>query len=260
MEAPETTLERRSVKGAAQGAPLVSIVIPAFNEASRIGNSIAQIDAFVKGVPYTIEVIIVDDGSIDGTSDVVASSQSPFMRVVRNSANHGKGYSVRQGVLEANGEWVLFSDADLSAPIDQLDKLLQVAIADSADIVIGSRAVDRKYIEKHQSSFREFGGILFNQIVKLLLGLELQDTQCGFKLFRREKTRVLFEKQTTPGFGFDPEILFLASRHQLRIREVPVRWSHSEGSKVHFLRDGARMFTDLVRIRWNHLRGKYSRN
>jgi glycosyltransferase involved in cell wall biosynthesis len=241
-----------------QQKPLVSIVIPAFNEASRIGDSVQRIDAFLEKTSSLTEVIIVDDGSTDGTSDVIRRVASSKIRLIRNSTNHGKGYSVRHGVLAAKGEWVLFSDADLSAPIDQLDKLLQVAMKEEADIVIGSRAVDRSYIEKHQSPFREFGGIFFNWMVRLVLGLKLQDTQCGFKLFHRKKTRRIFEKQTTNGFGFDPEILFLADRQHLRIREVSVRWSHSEGSKVKFLRDGLRMFADLVRIRWNHMRGKYS--
>jgi glycosyl transferase family 2 len=153
---------------------------------------------------------------------------------------------------------VLFTDADLSAPIEELQKLFDVATREDADIVIGSRAVDRSYIEKHQNRFRELGGIFFNLMVRLLLGLNLNDTQCGFKLFKRERMKAVFEKQTTQGFGFDPEILFIAAKRGLKIREVPVRWSHSEGSKVSFLRDGTRMFADLVRIRWNYLLGKYS--
>ena len=237
--------------------PWVSIVIPAYNEATRIGNSIQTIDDLVGKASYPLEVIIVDDGSTDGTAQIVAARSSK-VRIIRNSPNKGKGYSVRRGVLEAKGEWVLFSDADLSAPIDELSKLLDVATKENADVVIGSRAVDRSYIEKHQSPFREFGGIFFNWMVRLLLGLNLSDTQCGFKLFHRTRTRPVFEKQTTDGFGFDPEILFLADRSHLRIREVPVHWSHSDGSKVNFLRDGTRMFTDLVRIRWNHIRGRYS--
>jgi hypothetical protein len=152
----------------------------------------------------------------------------------------------------------LFTDADLSAPIEELDKLLEVAVKEGADIVIGSRALDRKYIEKHQSRIREFGGIVFNFMVRLLLGLPLRDTQCGFKLFRREKSRRIFEQLTTLGFGFDPELLFLAKRKGIKVRETPVRWSHAEGSKVNFLRDGVRMFFDLLRIRWNAIMGRYS--
>jgi dolichyl-phosphate beta-glucosyltransferase len=258
MATRETSVEMRHVPETAYDHPVVSIVVPAFNEASRIGNSIRQIDEFLSQAAMPMEVLVIDDGSSDATSDVVRSVHAPAVRLIRNGENHGKGYSVRQGVLNAKGEYVLFTDADLSAPIIELQKLYDVAIRDKADVVIGSRAVDRSYIEKHQNRFRELGGILFNRMVRLLLGLDLNDTQCGFKLFHRERTRDIFEKQTTLGFGFDPEILYVAARRGLRIREVPVRWSHSEGSKVNFMRDGVRMFGDLLRIRWNYFRGKYS--
>lgn len=237
---------------------MVSIVVPAFNEAARIGGSIQKIDAFVRQSPHSFEVIVVDDGSVDETADVVARCRTKELRLVRNHENHGKGYTVRQGVLAATGRYVLFTDADLSAPIEELNKLLDIARNEGADVVIGSRAVDRSYIDKHQSRLRETGGIVFNLMVRLLLGLRLHDTQCGFKLFDRQKSRRIFEKQTTFGFGFDPELLFLAKRYGLTIRETPVRWSHVEGSKVRFLSDGLRMFLDLVRIRWNAIIGRYS--
>jgi glycosyltransferase involved in cell wall biosynthesis len=182
----------------------------------------------------------------------------PGLRLVQNETNHGKGYSVRQGVLASTGEFVLFSDADLSAPIEELPRLLDAAADQRADVVIGSRAIDRSLIGKHQPRFRESGGILFNVMVRLLLGLNIQDTQCGFKLFRRERVVEIFRQQTTPGFGFDPEVLFLAARRNLKIAEIPVRWNHAEGSKIRFLRDGVKMFLDLVRIRWNYIRGRYS--
>jgi glycosyltransferase involved in cell wall biosynthesis len=240
------------------GKPMVSIVVPAYNEAQRIGESIKKIDAFVRASPLSFELIVVDDGSRDDTAATVSKSQTKGLRLVRNEQNHGKGYTVRQGVLAASGEYVLFTDADLSAPIEELNKLLDVALKDGADVVIGSRAVDRTFIEKHQSRFRELGGIIFNKMVRLLLGLKLHDTQCGFKLFHRQKSRRIFELQTTQGFGFDAELLFLAARNGLKIRETPVRWSHSEGSKVNPVRDGLRMFSDLVRIRWNAIIGRYS--
>src|SRR5262249_51823706 len=156
------------------------------------------------------ELIVVDDGSADRTAEIVARSRAQGLRLVRNERNHGKGYTVRQGVLAASGKYVLFTDADLSAPIEELDKLMDVATRESADVVIGSRGLDRAYIEKHQSRLRELSGMTFNLMVRLLLGLQLHDTQCGFKLFDREKSRELFEKQTTLGFGFDAELLFLA--------------------------------------------------
>ena len=242
----------------ADGQPMLSIVIPAFNEAARIGDSIKKIDTFMRQSPLSFELIVVDDGSADNTADVVGRIQVKGLRLVRNDHNHGKGYTVRQGVLAASGEYVLFTDADLSAPIEEANKLLDVAIKEGADVVIGSRAVDRGYIEKRQSGLRELGGIVFNFMVRVLLGLRLRDTQCGFKLFHRQRSRRIFEQQTTSGFGFDPELLFLAKRNGLKIRETSVRWSHSEGSKVKFLRDGIRMFFDLVRIRWNVIIGRYS--
>jgi glycosyltransferase involved in cell wall biosynthesis len=238
--------------------PVVSIVVPAFNEAGRIGDSIKKIDAFIQQSPLSFEIIVVDDGSTDDTAEIVRDSGIKGVRLVQNYRNQGKGYTVRHGVLVASGEYVLFTDADLSAPIEELNKLLEVAVKESADVVIGSRALDRKYIEKHQSRFRELGGMVFNLMVRTLLGLRLHDTQCGFKLFRRETSRRVFEQQTTFGFGFDPELLFLAKRNGLTIRETSVRWSHAEGSKVNFLRDSIRMFFDLLRIRWNAVIGRYS--
>jgi glycosyltransferase involved in cell wall biosynthesis len=244
--------------GVVTDCPTVSIVIPAYNEAERIGDSIRKVNEYVRQSRLPIEVIVVDDGSIDSTRDIVRANSQGSLRLITNAENQGKGYSVRQGMVNATGTWVLFTDADLSAPIEELQKLFDVAIKEDADIVIGSRAVDRSYIEKHQKRFRELGGIFFNVMVRLLLGLKLSDTQCGFKLFKRERTKAVFEKQTTHRFGFDPEILFIAAKRGLKIREVPVRWSHSEGSKVSFLRDGTRMFADLVRIRWNYVLGRYS--
>jgi glycosyltransferase involved in cell wall biosynthesis len=233
--------------------PKLSIVVPAFNEATRIGDSLRRIKEFVNTVPFQTELIVVDDGSRDETSNIVTGLQFPGLRLIRDAENHGKGHAVTLGVLAAVGEYVLFSDADLSAPIEEFKKLLAAAVAENADVVIGSRGVDRSVIERHQSPAREMGGVIFNKMVRLLLGLNIHDTQCGFKLFRREKTVPIFRKLTTAGFGFDAELLFLASRAGLKIREVPVRWSHSEGSKVRFLSDGVRMLTDLLRIRWNYL-------
>jgi glycosyltransferase involved in cell wall biosynthesis len=257
MEASETSTGRGFVAVQADGRPVLSIVVPAFNEAARIGNSIREIDAFMRQSSVSCELIVVDDGSEDNTSDIVTQAQVRGLRLLRNAENHGKGYTVRQGVLAATGTYVLFTDADLSAPIEEASKLFDVAMKQGADVVIGSRAVDRSYIEKRQSPIRETGGIVFNQMVRLLLGLDLRDTQCGFKLFNRQKCRSIFEMQTTMGFGFDPELLFLAKRKGLTICETPVRWSHAEGSKVSFFRDGIRMFLDLARIRWNAVIGRY---
>jgi glycosyltransferase involved in cell wall biosynthesis len=235
----------------------VSFVIPAFNEAARIQTSLQRISEYLKGVPYATEIIVVDDGSTDKTVDIVKSLEIPGLRLLPSLENHGKGYSVRKGVLSATGHFVLFTDADLSAPIEELEKLLVVAVKENADVVIGSRGLDMNFIEKHQSSMRESGGRLFNVMVRLVLGLNIYDTQCGFKLFRRATVISAFEKLTTDRFGFDPELLFIMTKQGLKIREVSVRWSHVEGSKVQFLSDGVRMFTDLLRIRWNSFKGKY---
>lgn len=258
MEASETSTRSGFVAIADSTQPVVSIIVPAFNEASRIGKSIRKIDSFMRRSPFSCELIVVDDGSADDTADIVSQSRTKGLKLVRNERNHGKGYTVRQGVLSATGKYVLFTDADLSAPIEELNKLIEVALNEDADVVIGSRAVDRRYIEKHQSRLRELSGITFNMMVRLILGLRLHDTQCGFKLFDRAKSRRIFEQQTTFGFGFDAELLYLAQRNGLRIRETPVRWSHAEGSKVRVIRDGLRMFMDLVRIRWNAITGRYS--
>ena len=237
--------------------PKVSIVIPAFNESRRIADSLGKLREFLGTTSLSFEIQVVDDGSTDGTGTIVRRFEREGVRLIRHHERRGKGHSVRTGMLKATGTYVLFTDADLSTPIDELLKLYDTAERDAADIVIGSRALDRRYIERHQSRFRETGGILFNRLVRIALGLKLHDTQCGFKLFHRDRTRSLFEKQTIDGFGFDPEILFLAARRRLRVREMPVRWSHADDTKVRVIRDGLRMVADLVRIRLNDFAGKY---
>jgi dolichyl-phosphate beta-glucosyltransferase len=238
-------------------SPRISIVIPVFNESSRIADSLSKVREFLGKTPLSFEILVVNDGSTDGTAEIVRRFEREGVRVIHHAENRGKGHSVRSGVLKAFGTYVLFTDADLSTPIDELRKLYDIAERDHADIVIGSRAIDRRYIERHQSRFREIGGIVFNRLVRIGLGLKLHDTQCGFKLFHRDRTRSIFEKQTIDGFGFDPEILFLATRRRLRIREVSVRWSHADDTKIRVIRDGLRMIADLVRIRLNQFAGKY---
>ncbi len=235
----------------------VSIVIPSYNEELRLPATLERIAAYLEREKRNTEVIVVDDGCTDRTTEVARSFQEkiPQLRVVANGTNRGKGYSVRRGSLEARGEIVLFTDADLSSPIEEAGKLL-AALKDH-DVAIGSRAVDRRLIEVRQSVFREFAGILFNKIVRLILRLPFVDTQCGFKAFRRKRCRVIFEQQTIERFGFDPELLYLARHHGLSIVEVPVRWAHSPATKVSMLRDSVQMFLDVVIIRWNALRGKY---
>ena len=238
--------------------PELSIVIPSFNEQSRLPSTLKAISNYIKSSGRSTEVIVVDDGSRDRTAGVASSytREIPGLRVLSNRGNRGKGYSVRRGMLEAQGSVVLFTDADLSAPIEEADKLL-AALADH-DVAIGSRAVDRSLISVHQSRFREVAGIIFNLIVRLTLRLPFVDTQCGFKAFRREPCRIIFEQQRIERFGFDPELLYLARHHGLRAIEIPVRWAHSPATKVSMFRDSFQMFLDVFIIRGNALRGLYA--
>jgi len=252
-------------------APELSIVIPAYNEEGRLGRALSHIREYFlerhmpQGVAPEItleqlEILVVDDGSKDGTARIAEewAREMPCVRMVSNQENRGKGYSVRHGMLEARGRLALFTDADLSSPIEEIEKLL-AAISAGYDIAIGSRALDRTLISIHQSRHRELAGIIFNGFVRVITGLPFHDTQCGFKIFCREPSRAIFEQQRIERFGFDPEILFLAKRHGLRIAEVPVRWAHDPATKVHVLRDSVMMFCDLLVVRWNWLLGRYSK-
>jgi glycosyltransferase involved in cell wall biosynthesis len=204
-------------------------------------------------------VLVVDDGSSDATAAVAEAARGkiPLLQVVRNGVNRGKGFSVRHGMQKASGRVVLFTDADLSAPIEEADKLL--AALEKNDVAIGSRAMNRSLISIHQSPFREFAGIVFNTVVRVILRLPFVDTQCGFKAFRRESCQIIFEQQRIERFGFDPELLYLARHHGLRALEIPVRWAHSPATKVSMLRDSLQMFLDVFLIRRNSLLGRYPR-
>ncbi len=237
--------------------PELSVVIPAYNEEARLPRSLARIREYLLRAHPSSEIIVVDDGSTDRTADAVRSLQKETqdLQLLVNEQNRGKGYSVRAGMLAARGEITLFTDADLSAPIEEAEKLL--AALHSADVAIGSRALDRSLIQVHQSRSRELAGILFNLMVRIATGLPFEDTQCGFKAFRTDRARVIFEQQTIEGFGFDPEMLFLAKRHGLRAVEVPVVWAHDPRTKVHMTRDSLQMFAALWQIRWNAMRRRY---
>jgi len=242
-------------------APELSVVIPAYNEEKRLGRGLERLRQYFEQecvLPGGVEILVVDDGSTDGTVRVAQewAARIPYIRLLSNGQNRGKGYSVRHGMLEARGRVALFTDADLSSPIEESKKLL-AAIQTGNDVAIGSRAMDRSLIFVHQSRLREIAGIIFNAFVRLFTGLRLQDTQCGFKAFARERSRIIFEQQRVERFGFDPEILFLAKRHGLRTAEVPVRWAHDEATKVHVFSDSLLMFTDLIAIRWNAIVGRY---
>lgn len=241
--------------------PELSIVIPAYNEAARLPRALEKIRAYLLERQLDAEVVVVDDGSTDATAKIVEEADLTRpdslrdVRLVSNGENRGKGYSVRHGMLEAQGRIALFTDADLSAPIEEFDKL-RAALA-SADVAIGSRALNRRLITVHQSRLRELAGIIFNAFVKVFTGLPFADTQCGFKAFVMERAKIIFEQQRIERFGFDPEILFLAKRHGLRTVEVPVAWAHDPATKVNVYRDSVKMFLDLLVIRWNAIWGRY---
>lgn len=239
--------------------PQISIVIPAYNEANRILRTLQTLREYLNQSSLVTEVIVVNDSSTDQTATIVEefSAQWQSLRLIHNPQNRGKGYGVRNGALHSNGDIILFTDADLSAPITEMPKLIDPILERNFDITFGSRAIDRSLIGIHQSRFRETSGRIFNFFVQLLIGLPFKDTQCGFKAFRRQTSLPVFERQTIMGFGFDPELLYVAQRRGLRLLEVPVKWNHVEGTTVRFLTDSVKMIIDLFRIRWNDLTGKY---
>ena len=237
--------------------PDLSIIIPSYNEELRLPATLERIAAYLSSYGREAEILVVDDGSKDGTAAVAESLRKkiPTLRVISNGVNRGKGYSVRRGMQEARGRIALFTDADLSAPIEEAVKLIDAL--EIYDVAIGSRAMDRSLISVHESPFREFAGIIFNKIVRIVLWLPFVDTQCGFKAFWRERCGIIFEQQTIERFGFDPELLYLARHHGLRAVEIPVRWGHSPATKVSMLHDSIQMFIDIFTIRWNSLMGRY---
>lgn len=237
----------------------LSILIPAFNEQQRLPATLKTVASYLDArAPAFAEVLVVNDGSRDGTADVVRNFAASDARItlIENPGNRGKGYAVRHGMQKARGEWVLFTDADLSAPIEELDKLWTAVEGQGADGAIGSRALDRSLIGVHQSFFRETSGKFFNLAMRMITGLPYRDTQCGFKLFSRAATRAVSTRQRIEGFGFDVEILFIAQKHGFRILEVPVRWNNVEGTKVS-LWSGLQAFLDPLEVRRNDLRGLY---
>ena len=244
--------------------PALSIVIPAYDEAVRIGDSLAKIFAFLQAKPPDAEVIIVDDGSTDSTSEIARSfcdqhSEIPS-RVIRYERNRGKGYAVKIGLQAAKASVALFSDADLSTPIEEMSKLVDPVSSGKYDVTFGSRALDRSLIGAHQPWRREQGGKVMNLIIRTMSGLSFTDTQCGFKAFNMEKFRPLLDVMTVDRFGFDVEFLFVANYHGLRLAEIPVRWNNVEGSKVSVIRDTRRMFAELAQIRRNARSGVYNLN
>lgn len=241
--------------------PEISIIVPAFDEEARLGGSLNSILGYVGKESLDAEIIVVDDGSRDRTAEIATNilleSGVKRSKVIRYELNRGKGYAVRTGLQSAAADIAIFSDADLSTPIEEMHKLVRPIAAGEFDIAFGSRALDRNLIGTHQPWRREQGGKVFNLVVRLMTGMPFWDTQCGFKAFNLVRFRPLLDVMAIDRFGFDVEFLYVAGLHGLNLTEVPVRWNNDERSKVHVLRDSVRMFDEVKQIRRNARNGAY---
>ncbi|HEY5213029.1 MAG TPA: dolichyl-phosphate beta-glucosyltransferase [Acidobacteriaceae bacterium] len=238
--------------------PRLSIVIPAYNESARIEATLARVLECVDTRHWDAEILVVDDGSTDNTAAIIQQwmARHPQLHLVKNPGNRGKGYSVRNGLLQSAGDIVMFTDADLSAPIEEATSLIE-AIDAGADVAIGSRWLDKQKQTVHQPIYRRFFGRCFNWVTRRIIGLPFKDTQCGFKAFRRDAAQVIFRLQTIERWGFDPEILYIARKLKYTIIEVPVTWGHDERSRISYLKDGMKMLEEMAEIHTNSLRGRY---
>lgn len=238
--------------------PELSLVIPAFNEEARLGGTLHRIGAWLDSRALPAEILVVDDGSVDGTVAVAGAALAGRAgRVLSGEGNRGKGYAVRRGVLQARGRLVLITDADLSTPIEEYDKLAAACRQRGAQVAIGSRGLDASRVEVRQNPLRQLMGKTFNRIMRGMTGLPFQDTQCGFKLLDRAATRPVVERLVVDRFAFDVELLFLCVRAGLRVEEIPVVWRNAAGSKVSLLGDPLNMLWDVARVRWRYHGGHY---
>lgn len=235
-----------------------SIIIPAYNESERLAVSLPKVLDYMARTGLQGEVIVVNDGSKDDTAEVVRrfALLHPDVRLLENPGNRGKGYSVRNGMLNAQGDVLLFTDADLSSPIYEASKLF-AAIDEGADVAIGSRWLQAELQTERQPWYRQLYGRLFNLALRIVLRLNFRDTQCGFKAFTRSAAAAIFSRQRVERWGFDPELLFLANKFNLRTVEVPVEWAHDHRSKISPLRDGIKMGVEMLSVRWNDIKGLY---
>jgi dolichyl-phosphate beta-glucosyltransferase len=241
--------------------PDISIIVPAFEEGERLGSSVRAIIGYVRDKDLNAELIVVDDGSRDRTAEVArteaADIEFPSLHVIRYQQNRGKGFAVSTGLRAASADVALFSDADLSTPIEEMPKLVDPILAGEFDVTFGSRALDRSLIGTHQPWRREQGGKVFNLVVRMMTALPFWDTQCGFKAFNLIRFRPLLDVVTIERFGFDVEFLYVANMNGLRLKEIPVRWNNDDRSKVKVLRDSLRMFDEVRQIRRNARTGVY---
>lgn len=237
-----------------------SIVIPAYNESARLGASLEKILAYIRQRNWNAEILIVNDGSRDNTAEIARGFERkyPSVRLIENPGNRGKGYSVRNGMLHATGEKILFTDADLSSPIEESEKLF-AALDAGAEVAMGSRWLQSELQTERQPLYRQLLGRMFNLVLRMILGLRFKDTQCGFKAFTRNAAETIFPRQQIDRWGFDPETLFLARKFHLKTVEVPVGWAHDNRSKINPLVDGVKMFWEMLRVRAYDLSGKYER-
>jgi glycosyltransferase involved in cell wall biosynthesis len=235
-----------------------SIVIPAYNESSRLGASLDKILSYVQKAGWRAEILIVNDGSRDNTAEIARSFERRYgsIRLIENPGNRGKGFSVRNGMLHASGDRLLFTDADLSSPIEEAEKLF-AAIDAGAEVAMGSRWLRREMQTERQPMMRQILGRVFNLVLRIILGLGYKDTQCGFKAFTRRAADTIFPRQQVDRWGFDPEILYLARKFNLKTVEVPVGWAHDDRSKINPLVDGMKMVWEMLLVRGNDLAGKY---
>jgi len=236
----------------------LSVIIPAYNEADYIEETLTKVKEFLANNFISSEIIVVDDGSSDNTAEKVSAlaSENKAIRLIKNEKNKGKGASVREGMLAAKLDYVLFSDADLSTPIDEVLKFFDY-FEYGCDVVIGSRALHESQLIKKQGFLRRNMGRVFNMLVQLLLFEGINDTQCGFKCFKQEAAKKVFGLQKIMGFSFDVEVLCIAERLGYSIKEIPIRWINREASRVSVVRDSFMMFFDLVRIKINKSKGRY---
>jgi glycosyltransferase involved in cell wall biosynthesis len=242
------------------GSYTYSIIIPAYNESQRIAASLDKILAYIAEQNWGAEVIVVNDGSRDNTTEIVReySKTHQIVRLIENPGNRGKGYTVRNGMMQAHGDILLFTDADLSSPIEESQKLF-AAIDRGADVTLGSRWLQAELQTERQPLYRQVFGRVFNLLLRIILGLKYKDTQCGFKAFTRKAAHHIFSRQTIDRWGFDPEILFLAEKFGYKVAEVPVEWAHDNRSKINPVTDGFKMFVEMLRVRWSDVTGKYDR-